>query len=117
MIELLKNEGVPQTDIEKIFKLMSIQSLEQVIGQLGNDSPAIIEIKELFAIAESMGFADYLVFDISIIRGLAYYTGIVFEAFDVNKKFRALFGGGRYNNLLSKLGGKQCHALDLGLVT
>ncbi len=114
MVELLKKEGVPQEDIEKIFKLMSIQTLEQVTEQLGSDNWSVLEIKELFAIAEAMGFADYLVFDISIIRGLAYYTGIVFEAFDVNKKFRALFGGGRYNNLLSKLGGDVMPCVGLG---
>jgi histidyl-tRNA synthetase len=114
MIELLKKEGVPQEDIDKIFKLMSIQSLEQIAKQLGNDSPSIMEINKLFDIAENMGFADYLVFDISIIRGLAYYTGIVFEAFDVNRKFRALFGGGRYNNLLSKLGGETMPCVGLG---
>jgi len=114
MVELLKEEGVPQTDIDKIFKLISIQSLEQVIEQLGNDNWSVIEIKELFAIAKSMGFADYLFFDISIIRGLAYYTGIVFEAFDVNKNSRAIFGGGRYNNLLNKLGGDVMPCVGLG---
>jgi histidyl-tRNA synthetase len=114
IVELLKKESVPQTDIEKIFELMSIQSLEQVIEQLGNDNWSVVEIKELFDIAKNMGFADYLVFDISVIRGLAYYTGIVFEAFDVNKKLRALFGGGRYNNLLSKLGGDVMPCVGLG---
>ena len=114
MIELLKKEGVPQADIDRIFKLMSIQSLEQVVEELGPDNWSVNEIKELFAIAENMGFADYLVFDISIIRGLAYYTGIVFEAFDVNRKLRAVFGGGRYNNLLSKLGGDVMPCVGLG---
>ncbi|MCP4179567.1 MAG: histidine--tRNA ligase [bacterium] len=114
MVELLKEEGVPQEDINKIFDLMSIQSIEQVINKLGNDNWSVIEIKKLFSIAKDMGFEDYLVFDISIIRGLAYYTGIVFEAFDVNKKFRAIFGGGRYNNLLSKLGGNVMPCVGLG---
>ena len=114
MVELLKEEGVPEVDITKIFDLMSIQSLDQVIDQLGADNWSVIEIKELFGIAKDMGFDDYLIFDISIIRGLAYYTGIVFEAFDINKKFRAIFGGGRYNNLLSKLGGDVMPCVGLG---
>ncbi len=114
MKELLKEEGVPQEDIDKVFELMNIQSLEQITEQLGAGNSSIAEIKELFTIAEQMGFADYLVFDISIIRGLAYYTGIVFEAFDVNRKLRAVFGGGRYNNLLSKLGGEVMSCVGLG---
>ena len=114
MKELLKEEGVPQEDIDKVFDLLKIQTLEEIIEKLGNDNSSVVEIKELFTIAEQMGFADYLVFDISIIRGLAYYTGIVFEAFDINRKLRALFGGGRYNNLLSKLGGEVMPCVGLG---
>jgi len=105
---------VPENDIEKIFELLSIQSLEQVIEKLGSSNWSVIEIQELFSIAEQMGFLEYLIFDISIIRGLAYYTGVVFEAFDTSRKFRALFGGGRYNNLLSKLGGDILPCVGLG---
>lgn len=114
MVELLKEDGVPQSDIDKIFKLISIKSLEQVEEQLGNDNWAVLEVKELFYLAKDMGFDDFLDFDISVIRGLAYYTGIVFEAYDINKKFRAIFGGGRYNNLLSKLGGELTPCVGFG---
>ena len=47
-------------------------------------------------------------------RGLAYYTGIVFEAFDTKGEFRAIFGGGRYDNLLTTIGGKPTPAVGLG---
>ncbi len=49
------------------------------------------------------GLADYVAIDVGIVRGLAYYTGIVFEVFDRAEKFRAIAGGGRYDNLISLL--------------
>ena len=49
------------------------------------------------------GLADYVAIDVGIVRGLAYYTGIVFEVFDRAEKFRAIAGGGRYNNLIAQL--------------
>ena len=54
-------------------------------------------------------------FDLSIVRGLAYYTGIVFELFDRKGEFRAICGGGRYDNLLSALGGVDLPALGFGM--
>ena len=49
------------------------------------------------------GVADFVAIDVGIVRGLAYYTGIVFEAFDRAGKFRAIAGGGRYDNLIAQL--------------
>jgi histidyl-tRNA synthetase len=49
------------------------------------------------------GLADYVAIDVGIVRGLAYYTGIVFEVFDRGGKFRAIAGGGRYDNLVAQL--------------
>jgi histidyl-tRNA synthetase len=53
--------------------------------------------------------------DLSIVRGLAYYTGIVFELFDRKGEFRAICGGGRYDTLLQSLGGSDMPALGFGL--
>ena len=49
------------------------------------------------------GFADFVELDLSIVRGLAYYTGIVFEVFDAKKSMRAVAGGGRYDTLISTI--------------
>jgi histidyl-tRNA synthetase len=54
-------------------------------------------------------------FDLSIVRGLAYYTGIVFELFDRKGEFRAICGGGRYDTLLAALGGVDLPALGFGM--
>lgn len=71
-------------------------------------------MEELFWLADIAGFGDALEFDISVIRGLSYYTGIVFECFDTAGEFRAIFGGGRYDNLLTTIGGDPATAVGLG---
>lgn len=63
------------------------------------------ELRQIFATAEAFGLADYLTYDASIVRGLDYYTGPVFEARDRAREFRAIFGGGRYDNLVADVGG------------
>lgn len=65
------------------------------------------ELTRLFAALEALGVTEYVKFDPNIMRGLLYYTGTVFEAFDVTGSLkRAIFGGGRYDNLLADVGGQ-----------
>lgn len=63
------------------------------------------ELCQVYATAEALGLRDYLVYDAAIVRGLDYYTGPVFEAHDQAGQFRAIFGGGRYDNLVAAVGG------------
>ncbi len=63
------------------------------------------ELRQVFAIAQAFGVADYLLYDASIVRGLDYYTGPVFEAYDRARRFRSILGGGRYDNLVADVGG------------
>ena len=100
---MLKDGGLSDADVEATFRIMDLKSYE-----------ACAELKELFRLAEIAGFADALQFDISVIRGLSYYTGIVFECFDTAGEFRAIFGGGRYDNLLTTIGGDPATAVGLG---
>jgi len=65
------------------------------------------ELKELFENLKKYKIENYVEFDPTIVRGLDYYTGIVFEACDRNKEFRAILGGGRYDNLLDIIGGEK----------
>ena len=63
---------------------------------------------ELEAILKNLtarGLSDYVKIDYHVIRGLAYYTGVVFEAFDCKGEFRAIAGGGRYDNLIKLISG------------
>jgi histidyl-tRNA synthetase len=65
------------------------------------------ELTRTFAALEALGVKDYVKFDPNIMRGLLYYTGTVFEAFDTSGSVRrAIFGGGRYDNLLADVGGQ-----------
>jgi histidyl-tRNA synthetase len=61
------------------------------------------------------GVADWVRFDLSIVRGLAYYTGTVFELYDRKGEFRAICGGGRYDDLLSAVGGPSLPAAGFGM--
>ena len=112
--ELLKAEGLGSDPISKTFELLDVQTLEQAAALAGNESPAVQRLQALFDLAKLYGIDDRLVFDISVIRGLAYYTDIVFEAFDTERRFRAIFGGGRYDNLLTTVGGDPTPAVGLG---
>ena len=64
-----------------------------------------VDLTELLKVCDWFGISDYLVFDPTVIRGLDYYTGLVFEGRDMRKKFRAIFGGGHYENLVADVGG------------
>jgi histidyl-tRNA synthetase len=73
-------------------------------------------LKKIFAILDAMGARDYVKYDSGIIRGLPYYTGIVFEAFDVSGSLRrAILGGGRYNNLMEAVGGDPTPAVGFAM--
>ena len=92
-------------------------TIEDVSAALQNFRPED-ETKDFFRYLRylrELGVADYVRFDLSIVRGLAYYTGIVFEVFDTKGEFRAIAGGGRYDNLLASLGGADMPALGFGM--
>src|SRR5262249_33208332 len=64
---------------------------------------------------DELDVLDWVTIDLKIVRGLAYYTGIVFELFDAKGELRAICGGGRYDNLLQLLGGVDLPALGFGM--
>ena len=114
---MLLDGGVSEDGVRKTFEILTLKDLgdvERLLGSEGAASRGVRELTELFRLAEVAGFADALVFDISVIRGLSYYTGVVFECFDTAGEFRAIFGGGRYDNLLTTIGGEPATAVGLG---
>ncbi len=88
--------------------------LEALIGNLDlwKESP---ELARIFEILHATGLAEYIRFDPSVIRGLDYYTGVVFEARDEDGEFRAILGGGRYNNLVGDVGGQPVGGLGFAM--
>ena len=111
---MLRDGGVDEAGVKATFALMDLKTLDEAERLAGAGSPAVAQLRELFRLAEIAGFAECLMFDISVIRGLSYYTGIVFECFDTQREFRAIFGGGRYDNLLTTIGGDPATAVGLG---
>ncbi|MBI4578625.1 MAG: ATP phosphoribosyltransferase regulatory subunit, partial [Planctomycetes bacterium] len=67
-----------------------------------------------FSLLGRMGIGEYCVFDMGVVRGLAYYTGVVFEAFGKGEMQRAICGGGRYDQLLEVLGGPPMTGVGFG---
>jgi histidyl-tRNA synthetase len=98
-----------------IFRHRDFDAVRDAYGQTEGVGPEIARMAETFALLEAMGLGAYVRFDLSIVRGLAYYTGIVFELFDARGELRAICGGGRYDNLLKSLGGTDMPALGFGM--
>jgi len=101
--------------ITKFMSLTSVDDIETVIDSDDDVAEAIADLKAVLAVLEVMGVADYCVFDPSIVRGLAYYTGVVFEVHDIVGELRAICGGGRYDNLLKDFGGPAVSATGMGM--
>ncbi|MDP7010145.1 MAG: ATP phosphoribosyltransferase regulatory subunit [Verrucomicrobiota bacterium] len=98
-----KLERAKPEESDKKFKILGF-SLGEVRGFIDSGEPT----QELQAVLDNLaarGLSDYVKIDYNVIRGLAYYTGIVFEAFDRHGKFRAIAGGGRYDQLVSLVSG------------
>nr|AFK36875.1 unknown [Lotus japonicus] len=75
----LKAAGLSQEAVLELLQVLSVKSLTELEERLGNSGEAIADLKELFSLAEKFGYSKWLQFDASVVRGLAYYTGIVFE--------------------------------------
>ena len=99
------------TTIQAVLGIKDMNSLQKA---LKDESVAVSELNLLFDAIDSYGISEWIEFDASVVRGLAYYTGAVFEAHDRTGEFRAICGGGRYDKLLSTLGGKDLPATGFG---
>lgn len=101
-----------------VLDLMSVGTIEQIgeVVELADEAKeAVDELCRLFELLNAMGVGDFCQFDISIVRGLAYYTGVVFEIYDIGSQLRAIGGGGRYDNLLKDFGGPSIPATGFGM--
>ncbi|CAB9529463.1 Histidine--tRNA ligase [Seminavis robusta] len=110
----LEELGLDRSVIEQLTQVLTNNSIEGLEETLGPDSEAIQELKKLVELCEAYGIDDWILIDASVIRGLAYYTGIVFEAFDRKGVLRAIAGGGRYDKLLETFGGDPTPAAGFG---
>jgi histidyl-tRNA synthetase len=114
IVEELRALGVKEEAVDGILAATSMRSVEELEALIGPDAEAVKDLKRLFEYADAYGYRDWLVFDACVVRGLAYYTGIVFEGFDRKGELRAICGGGRYDKLLGALGGEDQPMVGFG---
>jgi histidyl-tRNA synthetase len=92
-----------------------LDALARDFGGAAQVMEEIAGMREYLAFLEALGVKEWVDFDLSIVRGLAYYTGKVFELFDAGGEYRAICGGGRYDDLLATIGGVDLPALGFGM--
>ena len=107
-VEQIADDDRQKTTLLALGDATGVGGLESVRSLVAGDQEGLRHHGELvrtFELLEAMGAAEYCTFDMGVVRGLAYYTGIVFEAFGKGGLQRAICGGGRYDRLLENVGG------------
>jgi histidyl-tRNA synthetase len=107
-----KLERTPPEETEKKLSPLGL-SLANVNAFIESGAPTT-ELKSILDNLAARGLRDFVKIDYRVIRGLAYYTGVVFEAFDRKGEFRAIAGGGRYDNLVKLISGGKVDLAALG---
>lgn len=118
LVERLTRSGLPAEIAGRVLEGAAQSDLATLATMRGLD-PAVAEgldrLERYLELLEAHGVREWVAVDLSIVRGLAYYTGIVFELFDRRGEFRAICGGGRYDTLLRDLGAVDLPALGFGM--
>jgi histidyl-tRNA synthetase len=115
---LMRGAGIDEAAAVRAIALGDIRSLDGVreaTAEAKADPDVAEPLCEAVHALEAMGLGAYADVDLSVVRGLAYYTGIVFELFDARRSLRAICGGGRYDGLLQALGGVDLPAVGFGM--
>jgi histidyl-tRNA synthetase len=119
-VERFQKAGLEEKAAETVYRMVREWTFEELRqAHRGTTDPAIAEAFERLdryrQFLQALNVHEWVKFDLTIVRGLAYYTGIVFELFDARGEFRAICGGGRYDDLLKSLGGVDLPALGFGM--
>ena len=109
--------GMTAAHIDALLGVMDEVTLDDIERRFPSAEVGALlaELRRYFSYLEALGVLDWVTIDLKIVRGLAYYTGIVFELFDAKGELRAICGGGRYDTLLQSLGGVDLPALGFGM--
>ncbi|MCX5684446.1 MAG: histidine--tRNA ligase [Planctomycetota bacterium] len=114
---MMAEAGLEPGQRDGLARMLAWKSLDDIDAQelaTPEVSAAVEALRRLFGLLEAYGIAEWCRFDIGVVRGLAYYTGPVWEVHDVKGEHRAIFGGGRYDRLLADMGGKAMPACGFG---
>jgi len=117
-VRLARGLGLSDEQIAEVKRFQdcpTVAELRQIFADDADAQRSIDGIDRMLSFLRELGAADYCTLDLRIVRGLAYYTGIVYEIFDAAGSLRALAGGGRYDNLLEVLGGPKMGACGMGM--
>jgi len=97
--------------------MVSAEAIAEAVGIANSEAmtQAAGKLQAFAGYLAAMGISDWCRYDTGIVRGLAYYTGVVYEVMDTGESLRAVAGGGRYDNLLEVLGGPQIPATGFGM--
>ncbi|MGC8505733.1 MAG: histidine--tRNA ligase [Thermoplasmata archaeon] len=117
-VESMVEAGIGKNEARKIMDtVMNARSVDDITQISGNDQDTRAELDRIRKTMELVrSYTDAEIrFDLSVVRGLAYYTGIVFEAFDRRGELRAILGGGRYDSLAESLSGISIPAVGFGM--
>src|SRR2546429_293262 len=90
--EILAKGGIGKRETEAVFEIAALRGLDAVataLGKVKGGEEAGEPLRQAVGALEAMGLGDFLAVDLTIVRGLAYYTGIVFELFDTGQALRA----------------------------
>jgi histidyl-tRNA synthetase len=110
--------GLTSAMTDAVLELAAVKVLSGLRANLANAEavkPHLARVSTYLSHVRALGVGEWVDLDLSIVRGLAYYTGIVFELFDAKGELRAICGGGRYDTLLNDLGGADLPALGFGM--
>jgi histidyl-tRNA synthetase len=109
--------GLSSEQFDKFYATIVVESLDEVASRVTGDEQGekgVAELREIFGKAERLGFVERLKFDWTLVRGLDYYTGPVFEAqAKTTSGFGSFAGGGRYDDLVGLYGGQAQGAVGL----
>jgi len=117
-IAKLEAAGMSARSIESFLALLddsSLDAIERAFPGAPGVQERVAEIRRYFGLLRGLDVLEWVKFDLKIVRGLAYYSGIVFELFDKAGEMRAICGGGRYDSLLKIVGDTDLPALGFGM--
>jgi histidyl-tRNA synthetase len=111
----LLEHGFGASAVGKLHTITKLRTIPDLLEALGTDAAVAEPLQATVDALEAMGVGEYLDIDLTIVRGLAYYTGTVFELFDAGRTLRAICGGGRYDSLTGAMGGVELPAIGFGM--